>query len=281
LTPTAGGGWTESTLYSFIGDRDGEYPYGGLVLDAAGNLYGCTIFGGVGTNGTVFKLTHGASGWTEQILYQFSGGNDGAQPYSPLIFDTAGNLYGTAQRGGAHALGTVFELKPTSGGGWSETTLYSFAGGTDAEFPTAGLVFDTAGNLYGTASGGVYAAGAIFKLTPQSGGGWTESVLYSFAGGTDGSIPAGSLVFDVADNLYGVTSEGGGTGCGGSGCGTVFELSSSTGWTETILHSFRGGRDGEVPEAGPILDAAGNLYGTTDEGGADGAGIAFEVRPSH
>jgi len=229
LSPAAGGGWTETVLHSFNGS-DGHGPEAGLIFDAAGKLYGTTAWGGTGTDclntgcGTVFKLTPVAGGgWTETVLHSFSN-TDGALPFAGLIFDAAGNLYGTTQQGGSYGFGTVFELTPTAGGGWTETVLFSFNGnwsGRDGGLPEAGLIFDAAGNLYGTTgAGGTYAYGTAFELTPTAGGGWTETVLHSFNNnGTDGESPLAGLIFDAAGNLYGTTG-GGGT----YGLGMVFEL---------------------------------------------------------
>ncbi len=285
LTPTAGEGWTEQVLYRFCSQAncaDGQYPYGGLIFDAAGNLYGTTEFGGTNGYGTVFKLTPTAGGgWTETVLHSFGSGTDGASPFVGLIFDAAGNLYGTTTYGGTYGVGTVFELTPTAGGDWLETVLYSFGinGLSDGGYPWAGLIFDAAGNLYGTTFyGGTYNRGTVFELTPMSGGGWTETVLHSFNpnNGTDGFNPYAGLIFDAAGNLYGTAYYG-----GSYGGGTVFELTPAAGggWTETVLRSFGNGTDGFWPYAGLIFDHAGNLYGTTEYGGTHNYGTVFELTP--
>jgi len=236
LTPTVGGGWTETVLYNFGNGTDGYAPYAGLILDAAGNLFGTTTYGG--TNrcaeaqyqgcGTVFELSPTAGGgWTETVLHNFDG-TDGAIPIASLIFDTAGNLYGTTEGGGSYTNdGTVFQLSPMAGGGWTETVLYSFnEQGPGGYGPAAGpLVFDAARNLYGTVfNGGAYFGGTVFKLAPTVGGGWTETVLYNFGYSTDGNGPWAGLIFDATGNLYGTTWYGGTYQCGQGGCGTVFEL---------------------------------------------------------
>jgi uncharacterized repeat protein (TIGR03803 family) len=211
--------------------------------------------------------------------------------------DSAGNLYGTTFDGGANNLGTVFELSPAANGQWTETILYSFAAGDGAQNPMASLVFDSAGNLYGTTEyGGPHAYGAVFKLSPGANGTWTE--IHAFAGyPSDGAHPAASLVFDSKGNLYGTTTIGGsGSNCKFNqkpeGCGTVFELSPNANgpWTETLLHSFTiTGDDGAFPYGNVILDNAGNLYGTTEQGGVSGnckvqqlstCGTVFELTPS-
>jgi uncharacterized repeat protein (TIGR03803 family) len=223
----------------------------------------------------------------EQILYAFQGGNDGGNPSGDLIFDQKGNLYGTTQEGAPY--GTVFELSPNSNGGWTETILYSFQGGTDGELPSSGLILDHAGNLYGTTeSGGADKSGTAFELSPNSNGGWTETILYSFLGSPDGEAPQG-LIFDGSGNLYGATARGGLSVCAHDDpCGTIFELSpnGSGGWTETIIYAFSDA-DGALPNPGLIFDQSGNLYGTTFGGGSGdcpfsgyGCGTAFELSPN-
>jgi hypothetical protein len=234
------------------------------------------------------------------MLYDFSaGGVAGFAPNPGLIFDRAGNLYGTTSGGGgsggscesgySYSCGTVFELSPNGSGGWMATSVYGFQGGSDGFAPHSGLIFDQAGNLYGTtAQGGTEGegSGTVFELGPNGSGGWTETLLYRFQGGSDGWSPEAGLIFDRNGNLYGASFFGGGTACyGGSGCGTTFELSPNSGgvWTETLLHRFQGGNDGANPEAALILDQTGNLYGTTFHGGGTGCyngygcGVAFEV----
>ena len=284
LTPQAGGGWTEKLLYSFnFNGTDGYYPFAGLIFDAAGNLYGTTYQGGTHGRGTVFELTPQAGGgWTEKVLHSFNP-TDGYYPKAGLVLDAAGNLYGTTEQGGIYGGGTVFELTPTAGGGWMVTVLLNF-NYTNGAYPVASLIFDAAGNLYGTTTGGGYDLGTVFELTPQAGGGWTENVLHSF-NGTDGYNPYASLIFDAAGNLYGTTVYGGtGSNCGSGppGCGSVFELTPQAGgsWTEQVLYSFNNnGTDGFQPYTGLIFDAAGNLYGTTSEGGTHRSGTVFEITP--
>jgi uncharacterized repeat protein (TIGR03803 family) len=288
FSPNGSGGWTETILYLFQGS-DGSLP-GNLMFDQNGNLYGSTFQGGTDGEGTVFELSPSAGGtWTETTLHNFSAaGPDGINP-TGLIFDQKGNLFGATFFGGTpNSLGTVFELSPNGSGGWSETILHTFQGGdTDGEFGGS-LVFDQARNLYGTtAEGGPgipdngnngYGYGIVYELSPNGSGGWTETILYTFKGGTDGDNPR-SLIFDQAGNLYGTTLYGGGTGCGGLGCGTVFELSpnGSGGWNETILHRFQFS-DGSLPGS-PIFDQAGNLYTANGTGGAFGGGTVVELIP--
>jgi len=254
----------ESVLHSFTG-LDGAIPYAGLVLDAAGNLYGTTLFGGSSGYGTVFKLS--PSG-TETVLHSFTNaGGDGADPFAGLLVDTVGNLYGTTQVGGSSGYGTVFKLDSSG----TETVLYSFTNSDgDGAYPLAGLVMDTAGNLYGTTDdGGSSGYGTVFKLDPSG----AETVLHSFTNaGGDGAYPFAGLVTDTAGNLYGTTIQG-----GSSNYGTVFKLGPSG--TETVLHSFVYS-DGAAPIASLVMDAAGNLYGTAHGGGSSGYGTVFKLDSS-
>ena len=236
---------------------------------------------------------------TEHILWTFTGRGDGAYPASNLVFDSAGNLYGAASAGGSVACassnaigcGVVFELTPNSNGGWTQSVLYTFKGGSDGAGPGS-LIFDGHGNLYGTtgAGGGTgcylnVGCGTVFKLT-HSAGGWRESVLYSFTGGSDGAYPGG-VILDGSGSLYGAAATGGNVGScgnGSTGCGVVFKLTPSAQgkWNETVLHTFgENTTDGIYPNSGLII-ANGNLYGTTQEGGdiLFGAGTVFELIPS-
>ncbi|HEY1676746.1 MAG TPA: choice-of-anchor tandem repeat GloVer-containing protein [Candidatus Sulfotelmatobacter sp.] len=264
---------TDQTLYNFTGYGDGGNPLSSLVMDAAGNLYGTTFVGGQFGAGEVFELSPtGIS-----VLYSFTGGADGANPYmADVIFDASGNLYGTTVGGGANDLGTIFKLTP-SGSGWSESVLHSFQGQTDGANPYAGLVFDSAGNLYGTtALGGINNQGTIFQLKPAANSQWIEEVVHTF-GGKDGSVPAGGLVFDRKNNLYGVTQGG-----GAKAAGVVYRLSpSAKGWSLAVLHSFTGGADGSNPYGERlILDSTGRVYGTTEGGGLAQSGTVFRLTPA-
>jgi uncharacterized repeat protein (TIGR03803 family) len=287
LIPQPTGGWVEQVLYSFTANgTDGQYPVAGLILDAVGNLYGTTFEGGNRSAGcgnfgcgTVFELAHGTGGtWAEKILYSFSG-TDGGSPWGSLTLDAAGNLYGTTTGFNASNYGSVFELTPSSGGGWTETVLHTFAsGGTDGQSPYAGLLLDAVGNLYGTTyGGGPHSYGTVFELKHTTGAGWLEKVLHGFGAIGDGSNPSyGALTQDSAGNLYGTTSSG-----GSAYFGTAFKLVPAKGgtWTETVIHNFpEFGSDGFTPLAGFIIDASGNLYGTAGYGGASGEGAVFEIR---
>jgi uncharacterized repeat protein (TIGR03803 family) len=286
LTRGSNGTWTETVLHNFHGpnglDRGGLEPSAALVFDLAGNLYGTTLAGGVHGFGVVFKLSPGANGnWTETVLHAFNG-EDGGRPAAPLIFDKAGNLYGTST-GAPPRLGNVFELSPGSDGAWTEAVLYTF-NGEDGGGSYGGLIFDTAGNLYGTSeTGGAYKYfGLVFKLTPGGNGKWRETVLHSFSSANgDGAYPASGLLLDAAGNLFGTAYGGGLPNCE-FGCGNVFELTPGAGtWSETILHEFSGGADGAAPLAAFAADAAGNLYSTTAFGGNPvcdaGCGVVFKL----
>src|SRR5258708_309809 len=231
--------------------------------------------------------TDTAAGSTEKVLYNFSSYPHGEKPQANLIADTAGNLYGTTYAGGAYQVGTVFKL--TRGAkGWTQTVLYSFKGGSDGEYPESSLVFDAAGNLYGTtASGGTcnginVGCGTVFKLATNSHSGRTESVIYTFKGGSDGENPVAGLTLDSAGNLYGTTQNGGtgqSTNCALGTCGTVFRLAPGPhgSWKERILYNFTGNGDGYYPYAGVILDSAGSLYGTAWRGGSAGVGSLYQL----
>jgi uncharacterized repeat protein (TIGR03803 family) len=273
-------GGTETVLYTFTIGADGFNPRAGLIADSSGNLYGTTFQGGAGASTSCYEITCGvvfklSPGGTYTLLQTFGGGN-GGNPYAgSLIADSSGNLYGTTEFGGlgcstsiegatACGPGTVFKLTP----GGTETVLYIFTGGSDGANPFAGLIADSSGNLYGTTCcGGASRNGVVFKLTP----GGTETVLHSFTGvPSDGASPFAGLIADSAGNLYGTTAFG-----GASNSGVVFKL--SPGGTETVLYIFTGGSDGGTPYAGRYADSTGNLYGTTQVGGASGNGVVFKL----
>ncbi|HEV2441309.1 MAG TPA: choice-of-anchor tandem repeat GloVer-containing protein [Steroidobacteraceae bacterium] len=280
LTPNGSGGYSESVLHLFSGGSDGARPQAGLIMNSSGDLFGTTDSGGSIGGGTVFELApNGGGSYSESILYSFTGGSDGAHPDGALIIDSSGDLYGTTVSGGSGGDGTVFKLAP-NGGGYSESILYRFAGGSDGAHPDGALIMDSSGDLYGTTpSGGSGSSGTVFRLAPN-GGGYSESILYSFAGGSDGVNPSGDLFMDGAGNLYDTTAGGGNGNSSSVGDGTVFKLApnGSGGYTESILYSFTGGTDGTLPDAGLIMDGAGNLYGTT-EGGNGSDGNVFEINP--
>ena len=276
----------EKILYSFRDRPDGALPEAGLIFDVAGSLYGTTDRGGTGSNdgcsgcGAIFKLEPNSDGtWTESVLYSF-GGNDGLYPDYGLIFDTAGNLYSTTQVAGC--CGEAFELKHTLAG-WQFDVIHAFQGHGGSQ-PRASLVLDKKGNLYGTAvAGGGTGMGAVFKLSPQSGGTWSDTLLYGFKYRNDGAAPQAPVTFDESGNLYGTTTYGGNNACP-AGCGTVFKLT-PTGhrqWKETLIHQFSG-TDGASPFAGLVADRQGNFYGSAGQGGSPGCfagcGTIFRLHP--
>ncbi|HXM22466.1 MAG TPA: choice-of-anchor tandem repeat GloVer-containing protein [Terriglobales bacterium] len=299
LTSAAWAQGKYKTLHTFESSGTGGSALtGGLIVDQSGNLYGTAAFGGTYSQGTVFKLTPGSNGgWAIKVLHSFTGGADGGIPLAALILDQVGNLYGTARQGGNNGAGVVFKLAPNQDGSWTESILYSFTGGADGAVPFAGLIFDQAGNLYGTTvegGGSTNSAcsngcGTVFKLTAKSDGSWTESVLHSFClldACRDGATPfIAGLIFDQTGNLYGTTEHGGNLSqCNGNGCGVVFQLTPNAdgSWTENILHRFSSINSywGVFPLDSLIFDGSGNLYGTAEFGGAAGGGVVFQLTPN-
>jgi uncharacterized repeat protein (TIGR03803 family) len=286
LSPTQTGIWKAKVLHSFANTGNGGYmPIGGLAIDAAGNLYGTTYSGGSHGGGTLFELLPQANGsWSSKLVHEFaSSAADGKGPQATLIFDGAGNLYGTTSSGGTHNQGTVFEFSLTTSGNWQEKVLHSFNGAHgDGIGPNSSLVLDASGNLYGTTNaGGKYAYwGTVYEVSPAAGGGWTEKVLHSFSNtSTDGGSPEAAVILDSAGNVYGTTLVG-----GANSAGIVFELSPPTSggyWNETIVHNFdNNGTDGFLCVSPLVFDHSGNLYGTTNGGGTYGNGTLYELSPS-
>jgi len=284
--------WSLTVLHHFTGQADGGDPLGQLV-ERNGNLYGTTRFGGDtqdcpgegGGCGVVYELSPSQGGWMETVLYTFHPEPDGTYPYGGVVFDPAGNLYGTTSNGGTFNNGTVFELSP-SDSGWTETILYNFGInlGLHGKIPYGGLVRDSAGILYGpTNDGGSFNTGTIFSLAPMNGG-WTENVLYSFDyiyG--DGNPLFASLILDGSGNLYGTSPGEGGLPDPVQYFGNVFMMTPSNGgWNYINLYTFTGGADGGFPFSTPIMDSSGNLYGTTAEYGSGcfgGCGVVWEITP--
>ena len=271
-----GSSWTLSPLYEFTGSSDGAAPYGGVAIGPNGALYGTTEGGGENYYGTVFDLRPPLTVckailcyWNETVLHSFTGIPDGFFPeLEKVAFDPAGDIYGTATEGGMYGDGVTFELTP-SGGGYTESILHNFGSGTDGVDPTAGVVLDTTGNVYGTtSSGGTGSVGTVYQLMPSNGG-WLENVLVNFDG-TNGAYPIGNLIIDDFGNLYGTTSSG-----VQDGEGVVYKLApSGAGFTYSALYTFsvlcnsRGGL---------AMDAAGNLFGVCAYGGVHGEGWIFEL----
>jgi len=282
---------TFTIIHTFTGQHDGENPIAGLTIGGSGTLYGTTSQGGLGDGGVVFKMTLTAGGWVLVPIYEFARENDGSDPWAGVTIGPNGALYGTTQSGGPAGYGTVFELAPPPRVCsrvlcyWNETVLYRFMGGSDGSGPAFGnLAFDQAGSLYGTTlyGGGTgcsgQGCGVVFELIPSPGGQWTESILHSFGSRNDGQNPLGGVIFDMAENLYGTTSQG-----GSDAGGTVFELIPSSGtWLENILFDFETGNGcdddtGCAPAGTLIMDQFGSIYGTAQ----GGSGAAFELTPSN
>lgn len=288
LTRQSDGTWDESVLHFFQGGSGGRGPVSGVTFDKNGNLYGVTVAGGVPCAGraagcgTAYKLTPQPDGtWNHTLIYAF-GGIEGDIRGTELTFDTEGNLYGFSSVGNANCCGVVFRLKPNDDGSWSEEILYTFKGGRDGNFPVGNLVFDQAGNLYGeTAQGGEKDCGTVFKLTPDPGGNWSESVVHSFcASKSDGWAPNGGLTMDADGNLFGVTVWGGGAAMPPcplqTGCGTVFQFKPQPdgSWSYKKIHTFLDTPSAD-PSGGLAVDAAGNVYGTTSLNGTNDYGTIF------
>jgi uncharacterized repeat protein (TIGR03803 family) len=278
MTPSASG-WIFKTLYAFLGNDDGQGPYNTVTFGPGGSLHGTTVEGGnqacLSGCGVVFRLKPPTTvceaescAWTESVLYRFQGGADGFYPFSNVTLDKAGDLYGTTEQGGPGGAGTVWGLTP-SNGGWTESTLYSFypQGG-----PYSGVIFDHAGNLYGTTDLSNDFYGGVYELR-HSGSGWTEKAIYNFQGGKNGGGPTG-LILGKSGDLIGATNFG-----GRNGVGTVYKLRHSKGhWILTTLYDFAGSGNG--PWAQPTMDPAGNLYGTTWGNSPGEYGTVFKLTHS-
>ena len=293
LTKQPNGSWAVSILYAFPGGSEGRGPASGVIFDKHGNLYGVTIAGGNPCTGqpagcgTVYKLTPQPDGsWVHTVLYSLSEKDGTIQQKAGLTFDPDGNLYGFTQVGNASCCGVIYRLKPNSDGSWSEDIIHTFSGGSDGGYPIDYLTFDQEGNLYGEAlHGGAHDCGIVFKLTPDSGGDWTETVVHSFcASNSDGNMPRGGLTLDAAGNLYGVTLWGGGAGapnCSSLGCGIVFELQHQPDGSRIYrkIHTFVG-TPANGPLGGLVIGKTGTLYGTTASAGPDAYGSIFQLTPN-
>lgn len=284
LSPDGNGSYSETILHDFglPGSGDGSSPYGSLLRDPAGNLYGTTQGGGKNNTGTIYMLSpKSGGGWREKILYNFSasGVTDGASPAAGLIFGKNRTLYGTTTYGGTYGLGTVFQISETNGV-ISQKVIHNFGAAGDGEYPYDPVVMGPDGNLYGTTSLGNPGAGAVYKLALENGT-WKETVLYMFTGknGDGSGMYYVGLIGDNAGNIYGTTSFG-----GANGNGTVWELvysSKTKTYTEKILYSFSAaGSDGQYPYGGLTMDGSGKLFGTTEDGGDINQGVLFELTKS-
>ncbi len=265
--------WNSTILFRFSGN-DGSYPQGDLTFDSSGKIYGTTSAGGSAGFGLIYSLTPASGQWTEDLLYQAQGNGDGEYAWGGVTFDQSGNLYGIFSQNGPHNYGAVYKLTP-SGSGWTESTIHGFTfQGDDGASPQGGLISDSSGNLYGTTVHSPNGGGTVFELTPSGGGNWSYNFLYGLSGGIDLG-PYDKLVMDANGNLYGTTF-----GDGQYGFGSVFKLTATDGgWTYSSLHDFTGGVDGGNPMCSLAFDSAGNLYGTASDGGANGLGVVFQIRP--
>lgn len=264
--------WNGESLHNFTGGSDGGNPSGALLMDQAGALYGTTENGGEAGLGTIYQVVHSNGTWDQTVIFSPPNETYGVVPLNGVVADSAGNLYGAFQRGGPSGPGAIYELSP-SGSGWTEQTVYGFTAGSDGAQPSS-VILDGSGNLYGaTSGGGAGNGGTIFKLTHGSGG-WALTTLYNISGTAPCGV-IGRLTLDSAGNLYGTTY------CDGAyGYGSIFELSpSGANYVYTDLHDFTNGNDGGYPNGGLVLDAQGNLYGTTFGGGSGGGGVVFELTP--
>ena len=272
--------WTVNVVHDFTGS-DGYTPgYGDLIWDQQGNMYGTTSGGGSQGNGVAFEMTPSGDGYTETMLYDFPG-EGGYYPMAGLVFDSKGNLFGTTSGGGLQDGGVIYELTNVPGVGWTEHVLYKFRNTDDGKIPFGGLIFDSAGNLYGTTSwGGSGNGGTVFELSP-SGDTWTFKLLYSFSAVEYSCGPWAALTMDGAGNLYGTTK------CAGMyGFGNVFKLSNTAnGWVYTSLYDFTNGTDGAQPISNVSIDTDGTLYGTAGAGGdmncgyGYGCGVVWMIKP--
>jgi uncharacterized repeat protein (TIGR03803 family) len=270
LTPPAQGqtNWTQTVLWSFTGGNDGGVPVCTLIQDSNGNLYGTTTLGGTGVVGTVFELSPPAQGktaWTETVLYNFTGNNDGGEPFGNVLFGPNGALFGTSAGYGQYNYGTVYRLTPPKkhGHAWGFDLLHAFSGGADGEVPRDGLISDSSGTLYGTTAGFDNSQGSVFQLTSKNGKKWKEKNLYNFSGqGFTGNGPWATVSVDASGALYGTT-----LGVGDSANGEVFKLTppkhARKAWTESVLMAFPGGAGSQFPYSTVLVGPNGTLFGTS------------------
>ena len=270
---------TTNVIFSCEEDG-GEYADTDLETDNAGNIYGTTVLGGDFGGGTVFRLSRTPNGWAHTVLYSFTGGADGGEPYKGVTLDREGNLYGTAVTGGSGSCeggcGVVYKLSNT-GGTWTQTVVHAFTGGNDGSGPGARVTVDGAGNIYGmTPTGGRYGLGTIYKIHEASPGVWTLTVLHAFTGGADGATGSAGRMILRGRRLYGAATAG-----GQYGSGVVFELNARGVGERDVktLYAFRGQPDASFPYGALLFDRSGNIYGTTYYGGANGIGAVYKLSP--
>jgi uncharacterized repeat protein (TIGR03803 family) len=271
---------TTNVIFSFEGGN-GEYADTDLETDSAGNIYGTTVLGGDFGGGTVFQLSPTTNGWVHTVLYSFTGGADGGEPYKGVTVDRDGNLYGTAVTGGSGSCeggcGVAYKLT-NSAGTWTQTVIHAFTGGDDGSGPGARLTVDGSGNVYGMApTGGAYGSGTIYKIH-QGHGAWNLKVIHAFTGGADGSTGSAGRMILRNGRLYGAATVG-----GTYGSGVIFELAPRAigEWGFRAIYSFRGQPDGSFPYGALLFDGSGNIYGTTYYGGANNIGAVYKLSPRH
>ena len=271
---------TTEVIFSFAGDQDGEYLDTDIARDAAGNLYGTSVLGGDFGGGTVWQLSPVGNTWVHTVLYSFTGGTDGGEPYKGVTLDAAGNLYGTAVTGGSGSCeggcGVAYKLTK-SGNTWTQSVIHAFTGGEDGSGPGSRVAVDVHGNLYGmTPTGGSNGVGTIYAMHPRTNGTWDFRVIHTFTGGADGSSGSAGKMVVRNGKIYGAATTG-----GAAGAGTVFQLAPTrTGeWLFKVLYTFQGAPDGSFPYGALLFDAAGNIYGTTYYGGTSGLGTVYQLSP--
>ena len=273
----SGSTWSQTVIHTFNGS-DGSGPGSPVAIDKHGIVYGTTPTGGSFGIGVVYQLRPNGSDYAFRIIHTFTGGNDGGGGSAGrMVIDKNGNLFGVCTVGGANGFGTVFQLSPVQGQ-WHLTTLYAFKDSPDGALPYGSVVFDKAGNIFGTTYyAGANDLGTVYTLQHKNGG-WTEAVLYSFKGGTDGANPISSLVADAAGNFYGTTSEAGAASCG---CGVIFKMTKGTNgkWTESVAYRFPGTPQPGFAYNGMIGDSAGNFYGASVHGGSANEGAIYKFTP--
>ena len=279
LSLTTAAATTTNVIFSFE-EEEGEYADTDLETDSAGNIYGTTVLGGEFGGGTVFQLSPTPNDWVHTVLYSFTGGADGGEPYKGVTLDREGNLYGTAVTGGSGncegGCGVVYKLSNT-GKTWTQTVIHAFTGGDDGSGPGARVTVDSAGNIYGmTPTGGAYGLGTIYKIRQAPGGAWTFKVIHAFTGGTDGATGSAGRMILRHGHVYGAATAG-----GDYGSGVVFELRprGAGEWDFKTIYAFRGQPDGSFPYGALLFDRSGNIYGTTYYGGANGIGAVYKLSP--
>ena len=271
---------TTEIIYSFAGDEDGEYTDTDVAIDAAGNLFGSSVLGGDFGGGTVWQLSPVGGSWVHTVLYSFTGGADGGEPYKGVTLDAAGNVYGTAVTGGSGSCeggcGVTYKLTK-SGTTWTYNVIHAFTGGADGSGPGARVTVNTNGDVYGmTPTGGANGLGTIYALHPKPNGSWATKVIHTFTGGADGSTGSAGKMILRGGHLYGAATTG-----GVNGAGTIFEMTpTQTGeWDFKTIYSFKGEPDGVFPYGGLLFDGGGNIYGTTYYGGANDVGAVYRLSP--